>query len=112
MKFGQIVLVVYGLVVAAGGSAAYFSKGSVPSIVAGCAIGGFCLAAFFLSRVRLAPGYRAGTAVIALSVAVFIWRVVKAVRADTFKFMPSGMLLALGLVALVLIVVASKRDLK
>ena len=112
MKLGQIVLVVYGLVVAAGGSAAYFSKGSKASIIAGCSIGGLCLAAFFLSRARLAHGYRAGTTVVGLSVAVFIWRAVKAVQADTFQFMPSGMLLILGVVALSLMVLSTKRDLK
>jgi uncharacterized membrane protein (UPF0136 family) len=104
MKLGQVVLLVYGLVIAAGGAWGYVSAGSTPSLAAGLVCGALVIASYFLSRSHLARGYKAGTGVAVVLCFLFAWRWSK-----SGAFMPSGMMLALSVVAVVLMGIALRR---
>lgn len=93
MSFGEIVLLVYALLMLAGGLMGW-RAGSRPSLIAGGVSGILLLAALYVARNDLRLGLIAGAVIAALLAAVFAMRLAK-----TKKAMPSGALLLLSLIA-------------
>ena len=89
----KIVLIAYGVLVAAGGIFGYVKSQSRPSLIAGSVSGLFLIAAGLLVLMGVAAGAYLGFAVNVLLVVLFGMRFGK-----TRKFMPSGMMLALSVV--------------
>ena len=89
----EIVLIAYGVLVAAGGIFGYVKSQSRPSLIAGSVSGLFLIAAGLLVLMGVAAGAYLGFAVNVLLVVLFGMRFGK-----TRKFMPSGMMLALSVV--------------
>ncbi|HLU47122.1 MAG TPA: TMEM14 family protein [Planctomycetota bacterium] len=99
MPAGQITLLVFAALVALGGIMGYARARSRPSLIAGVGSAALLVGCYFYSRTDLAMGYWAGAIVSALLCVVFAMRLRK-----TRKFMPSGMLLVLSIVATALLV--------
>ena len=89
----EIVLIAYGVLVAAGGIFGYVKSQSRPSLIAGSVSGLFLIAAGLLVLMGVAAGAYFGFAVTVVLVVLFGMRFGK-----TRKFMPSGMMLALSVV--------------
>lgn len=98
MTTGQIVLLVYALLIEVGGVIGFLTAGSKPSLIAGSGSAGLLFAAFAVSFFAIAPGLWAGAGIAVLLVVVFGIRLTK-----TRKFMPSGMLVLLSILAFVLL---------
>jgi len=106
LKFGQVILLVWALVVAAGGVMGYVKAQSLPSLVAGIVCGALLFGSYWVSRRYLLRGYRAGIGVSAVLAVTFGWRLWK-----TGAFMPSGLMLILSVVVLVaLFAITTRRD--
>jgi len=104
MSMGQIVLLLYALLMLAGGVIGYTTAGSKASLISGGVSGVLLAVAWYWTRSSAGPGFWLGAAIsLALCVA-FASRLSK-----TGKFMPSGMLLAISGVALVLLVYSALR---
>ena len=97
MSLGQAVLLSYGLLMLIGGFMGY-RAGSNASLIAGSVSGVLLLAALWLSRNQPATGLWLGAVVAALLCVSFAMRLSK-----TGKFMPSGGLLLVSVVALALL---------
>ena len=97
MALGPTTLLVYGVLMVLGGLMG-LRAGSKTSLYAGAGSGVLLLVAWYVSRVNLAAGLWLGLVLTVLLAATFVGRWKK-----TGKFMPSGMLLLLSLVALVLL---------
>ena len=89
----EIVLIAYGVLVAAGGIFGYVKSQSRPSLIAGSVSGLFLVVAGLLVLMGVAAGAHFGFAVNVLLVVLFGMRFGK-----TPKFMPSGMMLVLSVV--------------
>jgi uncharacterized membrane protein (UPF0136 family) len=98
MSLGRIVLAVYAVLMLVGGVMGYRAAHSAASLVAGAASAVVLLVALFLSFGAPAAGYWLGSLTSLALCVVFALRLAK-----TGKFMPSGMLLAVSFVALVLV---------
>ncbi len=99
MALGQIVLLVYALLILVGGVMGWRSAGSSASLVAGVGSGVALLVAYFISRANLAAGMWVG-AVLALALAGFFayrWNV-------TGKVMPAAGVLVLSLIAMAVMI--------
>jgi uncharacterized membrane protein (UPF0136 family) len=105
MGLGQAVLIAYALLMLAGGIVGYRIAGSTASLGAGAGAALLLLAAWAVSRTQPLAGLSAGAAVAAVLVALFAYRVLQ-----TKKLMPSGGLLLLSFLALVLLVWAAARS--
>ena len=103
MNQGQIVLLVYAILMIGGGMAGA-RAGSKVSMVAGSGSGLALLVALLWSSWNPAVGFWIGTGVGVALCAVFGIRL-----AQTRKAMPSGMLLAISLVAVILLAFAAGR---
>ncbi len=97
MDVGQYVLIVYALLILAGGLMGA-RAGSKASVIAGTTSGAVLLLALVVSWFHLAAGLWIGAAVSLLLSVTFGSRLAK-----TGKFMPSGMLLAVSVVALLVL---------
>ncbi len=95
---GWIVLTVYALLLGGGGAMGYVKAGSKPSLIAGLASAAVALLALFLSFLTVFGFYLGALLAVAMLV-VFAIRLSK-----TRKFMPSGLLLGVSLVVLILMV--------
>ena len=104
MSPGQIVLLVYALLMLIGGIIGYTSAGSKASLTAGAASAAALGAAWLWARSSPGPGLWLGAVISLALCAVFAVRLSK-----TGKFMPSGMLLVVSLLALVALVYSSLR---
>ena len=89
----EIVLIAYGVLVAAGGIFGYVKSQSRPSLIAGSVSGLSLIAAGLLVLMGVAAGAYLGFAVNVLLVVLFGMRF-----GTTRKFMPSGTMLALSVV--------------
>ena len=98
MSFGPVVLLVFGIVMILGGLMGY-RAGSKVSLISGSVSGLVLLGAWFVSRDHMAVGLWIGVGVSALLSAVFGMRLAK-----TGKLMPTGGLLGVSLLALMLLV--------
>ena len=96
MSTDRIILIIYGLLLLAGGFMG-LKSGSKISLIAGTASGILVLLGVYLSTSNAKLGYGLLTTTGGLLVIVFLMRLLK-----TAKFMPSGMLLALSAAAAVL----------
>ncbi len=104
MSLGAIVLLVYALLMLAGGIVGYAKAGSMPSLVTGIASAVVLVLCWVLARQSAAAGFGLGAvACFALSL-FFLYRV-----RTTGKAMPSGGLLAISVIALVLLLIAAVR---
>ena len=101
MVVGQYVLIVYALLLLLGGLMGS-RAGSKVSLVAGSASGVVLLAAFIVSWFELVVGLWIGVVVGALLAIVFGIRLSK-----TGKLMPSGMMLAVSLVAVLVLLLSA-----
>ncbi len=104
MNVGQVVLLVYALLMLVGGIMGYRAAGSVASLVTGLASAVLLGVAWAVSRAQPAAGFWTGAAVAAGLSALFAYRLMK-----TGKPMPSGGLLALSLLALLLLAWSAMR---
>lgn len=98
MGLGQIVLVVYALLMLVGGIIGFTTAGSRASLVSGVGSAVVLAAAWVVSRSSPVAGLWLGAVAAILLCIVFAMRLAK-----TAKFMPSGMLLVVSVVALVLL---------
>ena len=102
MDLGRVVLAVYAVLMLVGGVMGYRAAKSSASLVAGVGSAVVLLVALFLSLRAPATGYWLGALTSLALCIVFTLRLAK-----TGKFMPSGMLLTVSFVALVLITYAA-----
>ena len=100
MVFGQVVLLVYAILMVAGGLAGA-KAGSRVSLIARSASGLALLVALLVSLFSPVPGFWFGAAIGLVLCGVFGTRL-----AQTRKIMPAGMLLGLSAVAMFLLVLA------
>lgn len=96
--FGQIVLLLYALLMVGGGVMGFKSARSKASLYSGAASGALLLLAFAISFASPVGGLWLGTIVTLLLCLTFAARLAK-----TARFMPSGMLLAVSVLAFVLL---------
>lgn len=97
MTTGDIVIIVYALLLLAGGWIGFAKAGSRPSLIAGSASAVVLVVALLISLLASpAAGYWTAAVVALLMCVAFSMRLRK-----TRTFMPSGMLLVLSLAALV-----------
>lgn len=104
MQLGQVVLIVYAVLMLAGGIAGYRIAGSTASLAAGAGSAAALALAWLLSRTQPAAGFWTGAAVAGLLAVFFLYRLVK-----TGKPMPAGGLLVLSVLALALLLWAALR---
>ncbi len=104
MQLGQLVLIVYAVLMLAGGIVGYRIAGSTASLAAGAGSAAALAVAWFLTRTQPAAGFWSGAAVAAALAVFFLYRLVK-----TGKPMPAGGLLALSVLAVALLVWAALR---
>ena len=102
MSFGQIVLLVYALLMLMGGMLGS-RAGARASLYAGSGAGTLLLVALGISAGVHSLGLWMGTVIALLLAIVFLVRLMK-----TGKFMPAGMLLVLSVVAALLLVIANQ----
>ncbi len=113
---GSVVLLVYAVLMIAGGFIGYRVAGSRASLISGTISGLLLLGAFVWSRFSPNSGgivssrlYSNGPFVAGAIIALLL-SVVFAMRlAKTHRFMPSGMMLAVSILALVLLALAALR---
>jgi len=104
MPSGPTTLLVYGVLMILGGVMG-MRAGSKVSLYAGAGSGVLLLVAWYVTGIQLAAGLWIGAAISLLLCASFAMRLKK-----TGKFMPSGMLLAVSVVALVLLIVSATKS--
>lgn len=97
----EISLLVYGILVSAGGVFGFLKAKSKASLIAGLVSGGLLITAYSISKRNTSAGFTMGAVVAALLLLVFGARLAK-----TKKFMPSGMLLILTAIEEVLLIAA------
>ena len=97
MKAPGIVILLYGLLVLGGGIIGYTASGSMASLIAGSAFGLGLLASGLGVLRGKNMGFIIAPTLTVLLTAFFGYRFVQ-----SGEFMPSGLMVALGLVALVL----------
>lgn len=102
MLSGTTVLLLYAVLMVVGGAMG-MRAGSRASLIAGASSGGLLLIAWGVTFVDMAIGLWAGAAIAFLLTATFARRLAK-----TRKAMPSGMLLAVSLLATILLIVSAK----
>ena len=105
MKLGQVLLVLYGAVLIAGGIIGYQKAGSTASLISGVTSGAVVLLSFALSLRTRPLAYLLGSGVAFALVCVFAYRLTK-----TAKFMPSGGMLIVSAVVLLLLLVARAQE--
>ena len=88
------MILIYAALMLAGGVMGYKAAGSRASLISGTVSALLLAGAFFLARDNAAQGLMAAAGISALLAVVFAIRTVK-----TRKFMPSGMLLLLSVLA-------------
>lgn len=89
-KIVEISLLVYAILVSAGGVFGFLKAKSKASLIAGLISGALVITAYSISKRNPSTGFMVGAAVTGLLLIVFGMRLAK-----TKKFMPSGMLLVL-----------------
>lgn|SRR5262245_47194677 len=104
MNLGQIVLLVYALLMLVGGFIGYKAAGSSASLWAGAGSAAVLAAAWLLSRSAPAVGFGLGAVTSLALVVVFGMRLAK-----TGKMMPSGMLLAVSVVSFLVLAYTAVR---
>jgi len=92
----KIILAVYGVLMLGGGFMGYVKAGSKMSLIMGVVSAIVIFVGLYLSKANKQMGYGLISAMSALLVATFIVRLVK-----TGSFMPSGMLVILSIIAVV-----------
>jgi uncharacterized membrane protein (UPF0136 family) len=100
MGWLDISLIVYAIVMLGGGIGGYVSAKSVPSLVSGILSGIFLFTAVFVARNNPKLGYGLAALTAVVLIGVFIRRYL-----ETGKIMPSGALIGLSTLMLVLLIV-------
>lgn len=95
MNLATIAAIAYGILALVGGIAGYVKAKSKPSLVSGLISGALLLAAAAMQLQGLAIGFIVAQIVTVLLVLVFGFRLIK-----TRKFMPPGLMLVAGAIAL------------
>ena len=96
MNFGVIAAIAYGLLAIAGGVMGYRKAGSTVSLISGVISGLLLWLGGFLYVQGNPVGRILATIVTALLIIVFVIRLTK-----TRKFMPAGLMVSVGIVALI-----------
>jgi uncharacterized membrane protein (UPF0136 family) len=104
MNLGQVVLLVFAILMLVGGVMGYRAAGSAASLYAGTGSALVLLVAWFVSRTAPAAGFGLGALTSLALCIVFGIRVAK-----TGKMMPSGMLLVVSAISLIALVYATMR---
>lgn len=96
------IILIYGVLVAAGGGYGYLKANSLPSLVAG-GISGLALigAAAAMMRGAYSAGWWLALIIAGLLLARFAYATF---TADSFKFMPGGMMILMSLAAIITLV--------
>lgn len=97
MSTEAIAAIAYGLLAALGGIFGYMQARSKPSLISGLISGILLIIAGLASNAGVAWGLPLAVAIAALLVIVFIVRLIK-----TRKFMPAGVMIIAGAIALIL----------
>ena len=92
----KIILAVYGVLMLGGGLMGYAKAGSKMSLIMGTVSAIVIFVGLYLSKANMKMGYGLISAMSVLLVGTFIVRLVK-----TGSFMPSGMLVILSIVAVI-----------
>ncbi len=100
----NVVLLVYGLLMLAGGIIGYRAAGSWASLISGLLSGIALLGTWVWARSNPPPAHLTAAGMALLLCIVFALRFAK-----TGKFMPPGMLLVMSVVALVVVAIAGLR---
>jgi uncharacterized membrane protein (UPF0136 family) len=96
----DISLIVYALIMLGGGIGGYVSAKSMPSLISGILSGIFLFTAVFLARNNPKMGYGLAALTALILIGVFIRRYM-----ETGKMMPSGGLIGLSTLMLILLIV-------
>lgn len=96
MSAGTIAAIIYGLFALVGGVVGYAKAKSIPSLISGVASGGLLIAAGILNSLGIRWAISAAAFITAILVIVFVVRLVK-----TRKFIPAGLMVIVGVAALV-----------
>lgn len=91
------VILVYGLLVAAGGAMGYFKAGSLASLIAGAGSGLLLLGA---SVAMMKGAYQAGWWISLIVAVLLLGRFGSAALSKGFKMMPGGMVIILSLIVI------------
>jgi uncharacterized membrane protein (UPF0136 family) len=100
-KAVEISLLVYAILVSAGGVMGFLKGKSKASLIAGLVSGALMLTSYSISLRNTSMGFMMGAGIAGLLLIVFGMRLAK-----TKKFMPSGMLLALTAIEEILLIAA------
>ena len=100
----RILLLVYGVVLIVGGVIGYTKAGSMPSLLAGAISGVLCILCFGLALKRPRTGMLIGAAIAA---GLVVERGMAYFK--TKAFMPSGMLVALSVLMVIVLVLGASR---
>lgn len=104
MTADKIIYIVYGILLIVGGYMGYSKAGSQMSLIMGAVSGVVVLAGTYLVYQSNSAGHWVITATSALLAVMFLMRVIK-----TQKMMPSGMLLLLSIIVLVVSLLQLKK---
>jgi uncharacterized membrane protein (UPF0136 family) len=104
MSLGQIVLLVYALLMLVGGFIGYRAAGSSASLFAGAGSAVVLAAAWVISRTSPVAGFGLGAVTSLVLAIVFGMRLAK-----TGKMMPSGMLLVVSVLAFLVLAWTAMR---
>lgn len=99
MSSGAIAAIAYGLLALVGGIVGYTKAKSKPSLISGTVSGVLLIIAGILSSVGVGWATSLAAIITAVLVVVFVVRLLK-----TRKFMPAGIMIIAGVVALVVMV--------
>lgn len=97
MTIAGLATLIYGVLALLGGIMGYIKAKSRPSLISGLVSGMILMVATLLQSQGIAWGLILGRVVTGLLIGVFIVRLVK-----TRKFMPAGLMVMVGVIALVL----------
>ena len=100
----KFYFIIFGLLTIAGGVMGYVSKGSMPSIIAGCISGILLLVAAFILPTHAALGLALAAIVSVLLAGRFVPAFIK-----TGSLMPAGMMSVLSVIGIILAVAACMK---
>lgn len=100
IEFGKISLLVLATLVAAGGAMGFLKAKSKMSLIAGMLSAALLATCYSIANRNPAAGFMLGEVVCGLLIAMFGFRLYK-----TKKFMPSGLMLVLSAIEIVLLLV-------
>jgi uncharacterized membrane protein (UPF0136 family) len=105
MSLAIIAAIAYGILVLVGGIIGYTKAKSKPSLIAGLVSGLLLLGSAFLAMVNTSLGLILAKIITTILIVIFALRLWK-----TRKFMPAGLMLIAGIIALGMMLLNQKSD--